>query len=490
MTYFDQVSQAATFLQTRLTPLTPKIGIVLGSGLGAVADAVTNSIVVPYAEIPHFPQSTVVGHSGRIVAGSLGGTPVMVMQGRVHYYEGYTPQQVTFPMRVLGALGLRAVVLTNAAGGIAEGYRIGQLVALADHINLMGFNPLAGPNEPRFAVEPGAGLRFFDMTEAYSKALRSLAAAAAHQEGFSLAEGVYLAVSGPSFETPAEIRAFRALGATLVGMSTVPETIVARHMGIQVLGISCVTNLAAGLGATPLSHEEVFEAGRQVEHRLANLLHAARPAHRCPSGAADVSVPAPGPASLPESAARSLPPVVLAIAGCSGSGKTTLAAELARALGGVHFHFDNYYLDLSHMPIAERALQNFDDPALIESPLLIQHVAALAQGRAIQRPLYDFATYTRIPGRTETFLPGPFVLVEGLFALHYKNLLPLYQLRIYIDTPDELCFERRLKRDMEQRGRTPESVRRQYDQPSAPPAWPTCAHPPFTPTSPSTAVVR
>ncbi len=272
MTYFDQVSQAATFLQTRLNPLTPKIAIVLGSGLGAVADAVTNPIVVPYAEIPHFPQSTVVGHSGRIVAGSLGGTPVMVMQGRVHYYEGYTPQQVTFPMRVLGALGHRAVVLTNAAGGIAEGYRIGQLVALADHINLMGFNPLAGRNEPRFAVEPGAGLRFFDMTEAYSKALRSLAAAAAHQEGFSLAEGVYLAVSGPSFETPAEIRAFRALGATLVGMSTVPETIVARHMGIQVLGISCVTNLAAGLGATPLSHEEVFEAGRQVEHRLANLL--------------------------------------------------------------------------------------------------------------------------------------------------------------------------------------------------------------------------
>lgn len=176
-----------------------------------------------------------------------------------------------------------------------------------------------------------------------------------------------------------------------------------------------------------------------------------------------MSVPAPGPASLPESAAHSAP-VVLAIAGCSGSGKTTLAAELARALGGVHFHFDNYYLDLSHMPIADRALQNFDDPALIESPLLIQHVAALAQGRAIQLPLYDFATYTRIPGRTETFLPGPFVLVEGLFALHYKDLLPLYQLRVYIDTPDELCFERRLKRDMEQRGRTAESVRRQYDR--------------------------
>jgi len=272
MTYFDQVSEAAAFLRTKLGSLEPKTGIVLGSGLGAVADAVSDPIVVPYAEIPHFPQSTVVGHSGRIVAGLLGGTPTVVMQGRVHFYEGYTPQQVTFPMRVLAMLGVRAVVLTNAAGGIAEGYRIGQLVALADHINWMGFNPLVGANEPRFGVVPGAGLRFFDMTEAYSKALRKLASAAAEGEGFALAEGVYLAVSGPSFETPAEIRAFRSLGATLVGMSTVPETIVARHMGVEVLGISCVTNLAAGLGATPLSHEEVFEAGRQVEHRLAGLL--------------------------------------------------------------------------------------------------------------------------------------------------------------------------------------------------------------------------
>jgi purine-nucleoside phosphorylase len=164
------------------------------------------------------------------------------------------------------------VVLTNAAGGIQQGYSIGQLVALADHINLMGFNPLTGPNEPRFACIPGAGLRFFDMTEAYSKALRTLARDAAREEGFALEEGVYLATPGPSFETPAEIRAFRTMGATLVGMSTVPETIVARHMGIEVLGISCVTNLAAGLSDTQLSHEEVFEAGRKVEHRLAALL--------------------------------------------------------------------------------------------------------------------------------------------------------------------------------------------------------------------------
>jgi purine-nucleoside phosphorylase len=242
-----------------------------------VADAVTDPVVIPYAQIPHFPQSTVEGHSGRIVAGCMGDVPVIVLQGRVHFYEGYTPQQVTFPMRVLGALGIQSVVLTNAAGGIQKGYRMGQLVALSDHINLMGWNPLVGQNEPRFAVRPGAGLRFFDMTEAYSVALRTLAQEAARDEGFALAEGVYLAVSGPSYETPAEIRAFRALGATLVGMSTVPETIVARHMGIEVLGLSCVTNLAAGLGATPLSHQEVFETGRMVEHRLARLLQRLMP---------------------------------------------------------------------------------------------------------------------------------------------------------------------------------------------------------------------
>jgi purine-nucleoside phosphorylase len=277
MSYYDQVSEAASFLHSKLGLLRPRIGIVLGSGLGAVADVVAESIAVPYAQIPHFPQSTVEGHSGRIVAGLLGGIPVVVMQGRVHYYEGYSPQQVTFPMRVLGALGLQAVILTNAAGGIQEGYRVGQLVALRDHINFMGWNPLIGPNEPRFAVRPGAGLRFFDMTEAYSKPLRALAQKAAKEEKFELDEGVYLAVSGPSYETPAEIRAFRALGATLVGMSTVPETIVAHHMGIEVLGISCVTNLAAGLGAKPLDHAEVAEIGRQVEHRFARLLQRLMP---------------------------------------------------------------------------------------------------------------------------------------------------------------------------------------------------------------------
>ena len=277
MTYFDQVSEAAAFLSSKLGSLRPRMGIVLGSGLGAVADVVTEPVAVPYAQIPHFPQSTVEGHSGRIVAGLLGGVPVVVMQGRVHYYEGYSPQQVTFPMRVLGALGLQAVILTNAAGGIQEGYRVGQLVALGDHINFMGWNPLIGPNESRFAARPGAGLRFFDMTEDYSKPLRTLAQEAAKEEKFELAEGVYLAVSGPSYETPAEIRAFRALGATLVGMSTVPETIVARHMGIEVLGISCVTNLAAGLGAKQLNHAEVSEIGHQVEHRLARLFQRLAP---------------------------------------------------------------------------------------------------------------------------------------------------------------------------------------------------------------------
>ena len=272
MTYYDQVAEAAALLKARLGSLEPRVGIVLGSGLGAAADAVENPAIVPYNQIPHFPQSTVEGHSGRVVAGILGGAPVVILQGRVHFYEGYSPLEVTFPMRVLGMLGVHAVVLTNAAGGIQPGLHVGELVLLSDHINLMGWNPLNGPNEPRFAVRAGAGQRFFDMTEAYSWALRALAKEEAHEEGFTLEEGVYLATPGPSFETPAEIRAFRALGATLVGMSTVPETIVARHMGIEVLGISCVTNLAAGLGTKPLSHEDVNETGRWVESRLASLL--------------------------------------------------------------------------------------------------------------------------------------------------------------------------------------------------------------------------
>jgi len=272
MTYYDKVAEAAEFLKQRVGSLGAQVGVVLGSGLGAAADAVENPIIVPYSEIPHFPQSTVEGHSGRIVAGKLGGAPVIIMQGRVHSYEGYSPLEVTFPMRVLGMTGLRAVVLTNAAGGIHAGFHVGELVLISDHINHMGWNPLTGANEPRFAVRAGAGQRFVDMSEAYSWPLRHIAREEAREEGFVLEEGVYLATPGPSFETPAEIRGFRALGATLVGMSTVPETIVARHMGIEVLGISCVTNMAAGLGTKPLSHEEVSETGRWVEKRLADLL--------------------------------------------------------------------------------------------------------------------------------------------------------------------------------------------------------------------------
>jgi purine-nucleoside phosphorylase len=273
MSYFDEVMKAAQYVRAKLGRLQPHLGMVLGSGLGAAADSVVNPLVIPYEEIPGFPRATVEGHSGRLVTGTLGGSPVVIMQGRVHFYEGHRPEAVTFPMRVLGALGIRAVILTNAAGGISEKYRIGQLVLISDHINMMGWNPLVGPNEARFAFNrKNFGLRFFDMSEAYSKRLRELAIRAAALEGEKLDEGVYLGVSGPSFETPAEIRAYRTMGATLVGMSTVPETIVARHMGIEVLGISCVTNLASGLSATPLSHAEVFEAGRQVERKLAELL--------------------------------------------------------------------------------------------------------------------------------------------------------------------------------------------------------------------------
>ena len=339
--------------------------------------------------------------------------------------------------------------------------RVGQLVVLADHINQMGWNPLIGPNEPRFAFRPGAGLRFFDMTEAYSKELRALAQEAAQEEGFALEEGVYLATPGPSFETPAEIRAFRALGATLVGMSTVPETIVARHMGIEVLGISCVTNLAAGLGATPLSHEEVNETGRRWRTGWPGCSNGwrpespqrwkrtvSRPGSACVAGnvaAAALSAHGGGHCRLlrlgqDHAGQRAGPPAA----------RPALSSRrlLSRPFG---------------YPLAERVEKNFDDPALIEIPLLAEHVAALARGESIERPVYDFATYTRVRGRTQRVNAGPFLIVEGIFALYYPELLPHYHLRVYIDTPEELCFERRLKRDMEERGRTPESVRYQYE---------------------------
>lgn len=268
---FEQATSAVAYIRAR-TSLPPSIGIVLGSGLGTFADNITDAVAVPFADIPQFPKSTVPGHSGRLVIGTLDGVPVAVMQGRVHAYEGYTPQEVTFPIRVLGLLGIKTLIVTNAAGGIRPGLQQGDLVLLSDHINFTSRNPVAGANDERF------GPRFFDMTEAYSKRLRRLATAAAKYIGFSLTEGVYLCVLGPSFETPAEIRAFHTLGADLVGMSTVQEVIVARHMGIEVLGISCVTNLAAGIQPEPLSHEEVMETGRRVAARFTQLLAALVPA--------------------------------------------------------------------------------------------------------------------------------------------------------------------------------------------------------------------
>jgi purine-nucleoside phosphorylase len=257
--------------------IAPRVGIILGSGLGGFAAQVVDAITIPYAEIPHFPQSTVVGHSGKLVLGTIGGVPVAVMQGRVHAYEGYAMEQVTFPTRVLGLLGCRTLIVTNAAGGIRADIAQGSLVAISDHINLTGMNAALGPNEPRFACAPGAGERFFDMSATYSPKLRRLAMDEAARQGIALSEGVYIAVLGPSYETPAEIRAFRTMGADLVGMSTVHEVIVARHMGIEVLGISLVTNAAAGVLNETIHHEEVMEIGRRVERQFTGLLMALVP---------------------------------------------------------------------------------------------------------------------------------------------------------------------------------------------------------------------
>ena len=268
---FTQASAAAYYVCTQTT-LVPRVGIILGSGLGAFATQVEDATTIRYADIPHFPQSTVEGHSGNLILGHIAGVPVAVMQGRVHAYEGYAMNQVTFPTRVLGLLGCKTLIVTNAAGGIDPAYGPGSLVAISDHINLTGTNAALGPNEPRFARTPGAGLRFFDMSTAYSPALLAVAHQAAETLGYKLPEGVYLAVLGPSFETPAEIRAFRTLGATLVGMSTVHEVIIARHMGLEVLGISLVTNSAAGVSAELLNHEEVMEVGRQAESRFTSLI--------------------------------------------------------------------------------------------------------------------------------------------------------------------------------------------------------------------------
>jgi purine-nucleoside phosphorylase len=273
---YSKAQSAVEFIRGK-SRLQPQIGIILGSGLGNFASQVKEATRIPYAEIPHFPQSTVQGHSGHLVVGSIAGIPVAVMQGRVHAYEGYPLPEVTFPTRVLGILGCKTLIVTNAAGGIRTSLQQGSLVAISDHINLTGTNAALGPNEPRFSMVPGAGQRFFDMSTAYSLRLRTLAIEEAARQEFLLTEGVYLAVLGPSFETPAEIRAFRTLGADLVGMSTVHETIVARHMGLEVLGLSLVTNMAAGVLDETINHEDVMEVGRSAEKRFTGLLTALIP---------------------------------------------------------------------------------------------------------------------------------------------------------------------------------------------------------------------
>jgi len=269
----DQYTLAETAAQSILqhTPLRPKIGLVLGSGLGAFADSVTDPARIPFSEIAAFPRSTAIGHAGELVIGKSGSVSVAVMQGRVHLYEGYSALEVAFPMRVFGRMGIRSVVLTNAAGGINLHYQQGALVVIRDHINLQGANPLVGANDDRF------GVRFPDMTHAYAKDYRAIAGEEAAKLGMTLHEGVYAALLGPSYETPAEINYLRIIGADLVGMSTAFEVIAARHMGIKVLAISCVTNMAAGILDQPLSHEEVMQTGERVRSGFEALLRAVLP---------------------------------------------------------------------------------------------------------------------------------------------------------------------------------------------------------------------
>ncbi len=265
------LADAAAQLVLARTPLRPKIGLVLGSGLGTFADLLADGARVPFAEIPNFPCSTAIGHAGRMVVGHAGSVPVAAMQGRVHLYEGYSPQQVAFPIRVFARMGIQALILTNAAGGINLSYSQGALVLIRDHINLQGANPLVGPNDGRF------GVRFPDMTHAYATEYRAIAREEASKLNLILYEGVYAALLGPSYETPVEIEYLRRIGADLVGMSTVAEVIAARHMNLKVLAISCVTNMAAGILDQPLSHAEVIETGELVKGKFEALLCAVLP---------------------------------------------------------------------------------------------------------------------------------------------------------------------------------------------------------------------
>ncbi len=263
--YFEQVTEATEWLRGHGFG-GGDVGLVLGSGLGAFAETMAAPYGIDYAQIPHWPVSKVIGHAGKIVGGSIGDRRVVALSGRAHFYEGHDLRTVTFAVRVLSRLGIRRLILTNAAGGINTAFTQGALMVIDDHINLLGSNPLVGPNDDRF------GARFPDMTEVYSKRLRSLADATAAAIGLPLKHGIYIAVLGPSYETPAEIRAFRGLGADAVGMSTVPEAIVARQMSMEVLGISCITNMAAGVLPHPLHHDEVMQTAQRVRTEFTALL--------------------------------------------------------------------------------------------------------------------------------------------------------------------------------------------------------------------------
>ena len=264
--YTRQVQEAAAYVRSALDGRRPEIAITLGSGLGDLAERLDAPLTIPYKEIPHFPVSTVSGHKGQFVCGKLGGKEVLCMQGRFHYYEGYDLKQVTMPVRVMKLLGIDSLLVTNAAGGINTGFHAGALMLIEDHLNLTGENPLIGENLDAF------GDRFFDMTVAYDKEYRTLAKATAEELNVPLATGVYAWLTGPNFETPAEIRYLRTIGADAVGMSTVPEVLVARHSGIRVLGISCITNLAAGMTDNTLSHEEVKETADRVQNEFIRLV--------------------------------------------------------------------------------------------------------------------------------------------------------------------------------------------------------------------------
>ncbi len=256
---YDTVKQSADFIKNKLDA-TPEIGLILGSGLGVLADEIENPIAIPYSDIPNFPVSTVHGHAGQLVIGTLEGKTVVAMQGRFHFYEGYSMDKVTFPVRVMKLLGVEKLIVTNAAGGVNESFKPGDLMLISDHINFMGTNPLIGPNDDRF------GTRFPDMSNPYDKEFMALARKIAGELNIKIQEGVYVGNTGPTYETPAEVRMARVLGGDAVGMSTVPEVIVANHSGMRVLGISCITNMAAGILDQPLDHDEVIETTEKVKH--------------------------------------------------------------------------------------------------------------------------------------------------------------------------------------------------------------------------------